>query len=142
MGAHRPRTGPRRGARQGARDGGGRRREGWRTWQSRIGESSSRWPPTAPLHAIRAFTPGSGKSFLVDLAAVIATGRRCPVIAAGKTEEETEKRLGALLRDAVPVVSIDNVNGELGGDMLCQLMERPLVRVRIWASYLALNPAA
>ena len=53
------------------------------------------------------------------------------MIAAGKTEEETEKRLGALLRDAVPVVSIDNVNGELGGDMLCQLTERPLVRVRI-----------
>jgi putative DNA primase/helicase len=69
--------------------------------------------PTAPLHAIRAHSPGTGKSFLVDLAAVIATGRRCPVIAAGKTEEETEKRLGALLRDAVPVVSIDNVNGEL-----------------------------
>ncbi|SFM97961.1 PriCT-2 domain-containing protein [Methylobacterium pseudosasicola] len=87
--------------------------------------------PTAPLHAFRATTAGTGKSFLVDLAAVIATGRRCPVIAAGKTEEETEKRLGALLRDAVPVVSIDNVNGELGGDMLCQLTERPLVRVRI-----------
>ncbi|MCJ2055649.1 PriCT-2 domain-containing protein [Methylobacterium sp. J-048] len=87
--------------------------------------------PTAPLHAIRAHTPGTGKSFLVDLASTIATGRRCPVIAAGKTEEETEKRLGALLRDAVPVVSIDNVNGELGGDMLCQLTERPLVRVRI-----------
>lgn len=87
--------------------------------------------PTAPLHAIRAHTPGTGKSYLVDLASVIATGRRCPVIAAGKTEEETEKRLGALLRDAVPVVSIDNVNGELGGDMLCQLTERPLVRVRI-----------
>ncbi|SDA18413.1 Bifunctional DNA primase/polymerase, N-terminal [Methylobacterium sp. UNC378MF] len=87
--------------------------------------------PTAPLHAIRAHTPGTGKSFLVDLASTIASGRRCPVIAAGKTEEETEKRLGALLRDAVPVVSIDNVNGELGGDMLCQLTERPLVRVRI-----------
>ncbi|MCC0808855.1 hypothetical protein FPV16_22070 [Methylobacterium sp. W2] len=87
--------------------------------------------PTAPLHAIRAHSPGTDKSFLVDLAATIATGRRCPVIAAGKTEEETEKRLGALLRDAVPVVSIDNVNGDLGGDMLCQLTERPLVRVRI-----------
>ncbi|WP_419952518.1 hypothetical protein [Methylobacterium sp.] len=87
--------------------------------------------PTAPLCAIRAHSPGTGKSFLVDLASTIATGRRCPVIAAGKTEEETEKRLGALLRDAVPVVSIDNVNGELGGDMLCQMTERPLVRVRI-----------
>ncbi|MBP31656.1 MAG: hypothetical protein CL858_28395 [Cupriavidus sp.] len=86
---------------------------------------------TAPLHAIRASTPGTGKSYLVDLASTIATGRCCPVIAAGKTEEETEKRLGALLREAVPIVSIDNVNGELGGDMLCQLTERPLVRVRI-----------
>ena len=50
------------------------------------------------------------------------------MIAAGKTEEETEKRLGALLRDGVPIVSIDNVNGELGGDFLCQVTERPLVR--------------
>ncbi|MGH1571756.1 hypothetical protein ACRAWG_15095 [Methylobacterium sp. P31] len=87
--------------------------------------------PVAPLHAIRAHTPGSGKSFLVDIASTIATGRRCPVIAAGKSEEETEKRLGALLRDAVPVISIDNINGELGGDALCQMTERPLVRVRI-----------
>ena len=56
----------------------------------------------APLHVFRAHTAGTGKSFLVDVAATIATGRRCPVIAAGKTEEETEKRLGALLRDGVP----------------------------------------
>lgn len=85
----------------------------------------------APLHAIRAHTPGTGKSLLVDVASSIATGRPCPVIAAGRTEEETEKRLGALLRDGVPIVSIDNVNGELGGDALCQITERPLVRVRI-----------
>ncbi|WP_132250217.1 PriCT-2 domain-containing protein [Methylobacterium segetis] len=87
--------------------------------------------PVAPMHAIRAHSPGTGKSYLVDLTSAVATGRRCPVIAAGKTEEETEKRLGALLRAAVPVVSIDNVNGELGGEMLCQLTERPLVQVRI-----------
>jgi hypothetical protein len=86
---------------------------------------------TAPMHAIRAHTAGTGKSYLVDLIATIATGRRCPVIAAGKSEDETEKRLGALLRDGVPIVSLDNVNAELGGDMLCQLTERPLVRVRI-----------
>ncbi|WP_336489688.1 PriCT-2 domain-containing protein [Methylobacterium nigriterrae] len=87
--------------------------------------------PVAPLHAIRAHSPGTGKSLLVDIASAIATGRHCPVIAAGKTEEETEKRLGALLRDAAAVVSLDNVNGELGGDMLCQLTERPVVKVRI-----------
>jgi hypothetical protein len=85
----------------------------------------------APLHAIRAHTPGTGKSLLVDLASAIATGRPCPVIAPGKKEDETEKRLGALLRAAVPIVSLDNVNGELGGDTLCQITERPFVRVRI-----------
>jgi putative DNA primase/helicase len=83
------------------------------------------------MHVLRAHTAGTGKSHLVDVAAAIATGRRCPVIAAGKTEEETEKRLGALLRDGVAIVSIDNVNGELGGDALAQMTERPLVRVRI-----------
>ena len=87
--------------------------------------------PVAPLHVFRASTPGTGKSLLVDVAATIATGRPCPVIAAGKDAEETEKRLGALLRDGVPIISIDTVEGELGGDMLCQVTERPLVRVRI-----------
>lgn len=87
--------------------------------------------PTAPLHGIRAHTAGTGKSFLVDLFSAIALGRGCPVIAVGKTEEETEKRLASLLLAALPIVSIDNVNGELGGDLLCQMAERPLVRVRV-----------
>ena len=85
----------------------------------------------APMQVFRAHTPGTGKSLLVDVAATIATGRRCPVIAAGKSEEETEKRLGALLRDGVSVISIDNVSDELGGDALAQMTERPLVRTRI-----------
>jgi phage gp37-like protein len=85
----------------------------------------------APMHVFRAHAAGTGKSLLVDVASAVASGRCCPVIAAGRTEEETEKRLGALLREGVSVVSIDNVNGELGGDALAQMTERPLVRVRI-----------
>jgi putative DNA primase/helicase len=54
-----------------------------------------------------------------------------PGYGAGKNEEETEKRLGALLRDGVSIVSLDNVSADLGGDMLCQVTERPIVRVRI-----------
>jgi putative DNA primase/helicase len=50
----------------------------------------------APLHAMRASTPGTGKTLLVDVAACISTGRLCPVITPGKSEEEMEKRLGAL----------------------------------------------
>ncbi len=85
---------------------------------------------TAPLSAVRASTAGTGKSFLVDLASVIATGRPCPVISAGVTEEETEKRIAGLLLDASPIASIDNVNGELGGDLLCQALTQPTIRVR------------
>ncbi len=54
-----------------------------------------------------------------------------PVMAAGANEEELEKRLGASLLAGQPLISIDNVNGELGGDALCQAIERPIVDVRI-----------
>jgi putative DNA primase/helicase len=87
--------------------------------------------PVAPLHANRAPTAGSGKSYLVDLASAIATGKRCPVIAAGRTEEETEKRLGGAMLKGFPLISIDNLNGELGGDALCQYIERPRVAIRV-----------
>jgi putative DNA primase/helicase len=87
--------------------------------------------PAAPLHAIRASTPASGKSYMADIISAIATGRICPAIAPGKTEEEMEKRLGARLLHAVPLMSIDNVNGELGGVFLCQVTERPIVSIRI-----------
>jgi putative DNA primase/helicase len=57
---------------------------------------------------------------MVDLYAVIANGRPCPVITTGPSEEETEKRLGALLRGGVPLISLDNASGELGGAALCR----------------------
>lgn len=84
-----------------------------------------------PLHAIRARTAGTGKSYLVDVASTIATGRPCPVTSvAPDNERETEKRLTGLLLAGFPLLSLDNVNGELGGDLLCQAIERLLVRLR------------
>lgn len=87
--------------------------------------------PVAPMHAIDAPIAGSGKSYLLDTAAVIAIGELMPVIAAGRTEEETEKRLGAALLASQSLITLDNVNGELGGDALCQIVERPRPQVRI-----------
>lgn len=84
----------------------------------------------APMHAFRASTAGTGKTYLVDVASVIATGRPCPVATVAKSEEETEKRLVGLLLAAFPLICLDNVNGELGGDLLCQAIERPIVQVR------------
>lgn len=86
--------------------------------------------PVSPLHAFKAPAPGSGKTYIVDLTSAIKIGDRAPVIAAGRNEEETEKRLGAALLNGLPIVSIDNVNGTLGGDALCQMIERPVVSVR------------
>ncbi|MBL6081584.1 hypothetical protein JMJ56_26695 [Belnapia sp. T18] len=87
--------------------------------------------PAAPMHAFSAPTAGSGKSKLVDLASVIATGREAGVISQGRTEEELEKRLGALLLAGDRVIAIDNCETPLGGEFLCCALTQPVVRARI-----------
>lgn len=86
---------------------------------------------TAPLHAFTAPTAGTGKSHLVDVASVVASGERASVIAQGKSEEETEKRLASLLLAGALHVAIDNCDMPLGGDFLCQALTQPEVRARI-----------
>ena len=87
--------------------------------------------PVAPMHVLGAPVASSGKSFLLDTAAAIAIGQLMPVISAGRNEEETEKRLGAAVRTGQPLITIDNVNGELSGDALCEIIERPRPQIRI-----------
>jgi Bifunctional DNA primase/polymerase, N-terminal len=87
--------------------------------------------PVTPMHVADAPVAGAGKSYLLDLAAAISTGQLMPVIAAGRNEEETEKRLGSALLASQSLITIDNVNGELSGDALCQIIERPRPQVRI-----------
>ena len=83
------------------------------------------------MHLIAAHMAGTGKSYLVDTFAVVATGRLCPVITALKSVEETEKRLGSIVLSGIPIVSLDNATHDLGGEFLCQIAERPVVKVRI-----------
>ncbi|MBR1151556.1 bifunctional DNA primase/polymerase [Bradyrhizobium sp. JYMT SZCCT0428] len=86
--------------------------------------------PVAPLHASSAPVAGTGKSFLWDLAAAISSGqRRIPVIAASN-DEETEKRLVGVMLSGQPLISIDNLNGELKGDFLCQAVEQHFLDIR------------
>jgi hypothetical protein len=87
--------------------------------------------PVTPMHASRAPTAGSGKSFLWDTVSAIAIGQLMPVLSTGANVEETEKRLGAAMMTGQPLISIDNISGELGGDALCQAIERPVVELRI-----------
>jgi putative DNA primase/helicase len=86
--------------------------------------------PVAPMHVSSAPVAGSGKSFLWDLAAAISAGQqRMPVIAASD-EKETEKRLIGVMLTGQPLISIDNVNGELKGDFLCQAIEQQFLDIR------------
>ncbi|MCW2313994.1 PriCT-2 domain-containing protein [Rhodoferax antarcticus] len=86
--------------------------------------------PTAPMFAFSAPTAGSGKSLLVDLIAVIASGSRAPVFSQGRDEVEMEKRLSAALLAGYGMVSIDNCTLPLDGDLLCQALTQPILTIR------------
>lgn len=86
--------------------------------------------PAAPMLAVTAPTPGTGKSLLADTFSVLATGRRASVISLGQDEIEADKRIAGVLMAGDSVVLIDNVERPLGGELLCQVLSQPSVRVR------------
>jgi putative DNA primase/helicase len=85
----------------------------------------------APLHAFTAPTGGTGKSLLVDVIAMLATGRLMPVISQGRTEEELEKRLGAALIAGDVAISIDNCEHLLQSAFLCQALTQRQLNIRL-----------
>ena len=87
--------------------------------------------PVMPMHLVTAPVAGSGKSYLLSTVSYIATGQAMPVIGAGGSEEEMEKRLGAAVIAGWPLICLDNMIGKLGGQALCQLVEQPRPHVRI-----------
>jgi hypothetical protein len=84
-----------------------------------------------PMHGSTAPDSGTGKSFLLDIIAAVTVGDAMPVIAAGPNLEETGKRLDAQVIQGFTQLSIDNVSIPLGGDELCQAIERPAYIPRI-----------
>ena len=85
----------------------------------------------APLHAFTSPAAGTGKSLLVDVAAILATGRRMPVISPGQTEEELEKRLGAALLAGDVAISLDNCEHHLESVFLCQALTQQKLNIRL-----------
>ncbi len=76
----------------------------------------------APMHAFSAPVAGSGKSKLVDICSMIATGQRAPVLDQSKDDIEFDKRLVAALLRGGAIVSIDNVDRPLDSALLCQAL--------------------
>lgn len=83
-----------------------------------------------PAHGARAPTAGTGKSYIFDIVSAIARGTRCPVIAAGERQEETEKRINGAALSGQTIINIDNVNGTIGGDLLCQIISQEDLELR------------
>ncbi|HSH30848.1 MAG TPA: bifunctional DNA primase/polymerase [Thiohalobacter sp.] len=97
--------------------------------------------PTAPMHAVDAPEPGTGKSLLVDAASILATGQRAPVLDYGRDETEAAKRLDGALLAGDELVSIDNIERPLEGATLCQVITQTHRRVRpLGTSVLATVP--
>jgi hypothetical protein len=66
----------------------------------------------------------------MDIAAVIATGRRSAVLSATADRDELEKRLVGCLLSGDCIINLDNVNGLLRSDLLCQATTAEAVKVR------------
>jgi len=85
----------------------------------------------APLHAFTSPTAGTGKSLLVDVAAMLATRQPMPVISQGRTEEELEKRLGAALLAGDTAIALDNCEHPLESSFLCQALTQQRLNIRM-----------
>jgi putative DNA primase/helicase len=86
--------------------------------------------PAVPMHVATAPAPGSGKSYLADIASAISTGERCAAMAVAPNPEETEKRLVGAALAGQQIISIDNISDTLSGDFLNQVTERPILLIR------------
>jgi hypothetical protein len=84
----------------------------------------------APMMAITAPTPGTGKTLIAETFAIIATGRRASVLSLGVDDTETEKRLAGVLLAGDACVALDNIERPLKGELLCQVVSQQFVRLR------------
>jgi hypothetical protein len=81
--------------------------------------------PTAPLFCISSTTPGTGKGLLVEVANLLVRGRDVALTSAVQgngAEEETRKRITALLLQGVSSISLDNWTRPIGGDAMNALL--------------------
>ena len=85
----------------------------------------------APLAAVSASTPATGKSRLVESFGVLATGRLPALFTAGTTPEELEKRLDVILLTGDQCAALDNVERPLKSDALCAFASQPNKSVRV-----------
>lgn len=85
-----------------------------------------------PAHVATADAAGSGKSTLWDVAALIATGRPCPVLTWPRDEAEAEKRLHGVVLSRDPIINLDNIEAPaaFAGETLCTVTTQDQISIR------------
>lgn len=84
----------------------------------------------APMIAITAPTPGTGKSLLAEAISTIVLGRSPAMLALGDDEAETEKRLYSALLAGDSLLVADNIEAPIKGALLCQMLTQSSVQFR------------
>ena len=79
---------------------------------------------TAPMHTFDAPHPGSGKSLLADVVALVATGNTAKVMSFTRDPEEMRKRVLSVLLQGAAVVNLDNLEEPLQGAALCSALSQ------------------
>ena len=79
-----------------------------------------------PLHMIEAPTQGTGKGLLAQCIAIIATGGPVAVMTEARDDDEWRKRITAKLREAPPLVLLDNLKRKLDSGSLSSALTEPI----------------
>ncbi|MCB1776813.1 MAG: hypothetical protein KDI50_05190 [Candidatus Competibacteraceae bacterium] len=87
--------------------------------------------PTAPIFLMKATRPGSAKTLLADIAALVATGRPGTVFELGNDVDEVEKRMLSVLLAGDSVVNLDNLEVPLAGATLCKALSGETITGRL-----------
>jgi putative DNA primase/helicase len=84
----------------------------------------------APMHVFTAPTPGSGKTALTHLPAILALGQKGALTGASDDPIEVEKRLISCLISGASIIAMDNLSGSLRSNILAQGIEQECLRIR------------
>src|SRR6266849_3028218 len=84
-----------------------------------------------PLALLDATRPGTGKSLLAELVALIATGRKAAMMGAPYDDDEWRKRIADTLSDGATIIVIDNVRSRLQSAALDLALTSHTVQERI-----------
>ena len=87
--------------------------------------------PSAPAFSFGATAPGTGKTLLANVVAMMATGRVAPCMPQGKDENEDQKRILSLLLEGGPVACVDNIDRPIRGAALCIALTQDTFKDRV-----------